>query len=58
MIYLNTIYAIYLKVHRLDPNNKEIQPILVRLHKAVSQKVNVLIISISYPVFLHKFDTF
>ena len=41
MIYFNAIYAIYFKVHRLDPNNKEIQPILVRLHKAVSKKVNI-----------------
>jgi len=27
------------EVHRLEPNNKEIQPILVRLHKAVNQKL-------------------
>lgn len=27
------------EVHRLDPNNKPIQPVLVRLHKGVSQKL-------------------
>ena len=29
----------YLQVHRVDPNNKSIQPVLVRLHQAVSKKV-------------------
>lgn len=28
------------EVHRLDPNNPALQPVLVRLHKAVSQKVS------------------
>ena len=28
------------EVHRVDPNNKAIQPVLVRLHKAVSEKVS------------------
>ena len=27
------------EVHRIDPNNPAIQPVLVRLHKAVSLKV-------------------
>ncbi len=27
------------KVHNVDPKNKAIEPVLVRLHKAVSQKV-------------------
>ena len=30
------------EVHNLDKNNKMIQPYLVRLHKAVSQKVSLL----------------
>ena len=28
------------EVHRVDPNNSAIQPVLVRLHKAVSEKVS------------------
>jgi hypothetical protein len=27
--------------HRVDPNNPALQPILIRLHKAVSEKVNI-----------------
>ncbi len=29
------------EVHKLDPNNKAIQPYLERLHKAVSEKVHL-----------------
>jgi len=42
---LNSVDSAYKdarEVHRVDPNNKSIQPVLVRLHKAVSQKLEDL----------------
>ena len=37
---VDSAYTDAREVHRIDPKNKSIEPVLVRLHKAVSLKIN------------------
>lgn len=38
--HVDSAYTDAREVHRIDPKNKSIEPVLVRLHKAVSLKIN------------------
>ena len=42
MNQVDSAYKDAREVHRVDPKNKSIEPVLVRLHKAVSLKLNEL----------------
>ena len=50
---MDSAYKDAREVHRVDPKNNAIEPVLVRLHKAVSEKVYLRqIATLFFPVSL------